>query len=250
MHLPDPIFPPLLTGHDVKGDIDPFARACAEAAAGRLGAGDVVWSRNVSRLDMAIILEPEVPLSRAVEMMPLAMVAMGDCLGVLTPPQVGVMFRWPNIIAINGGAAGMVKGAFSGDGPADIPDWLVIAMTLRHRREPKDPEPGETPDVTWLSEEGGAELTRTDLIESSSRHFLTWLNTWQDEGFRSVHEHWLFRAEGRQETITVATGEGTQTGLFTGLDESGNLLLRDQGGTTRALVLIDQFERFDAEVTA
>lgn len=243
MHLPDPVFPPLLTGHDVKGATRPFDEACSDAAAGKLGAGDVVWSRNTSRLDMAIILEPEVPLSRAVEMMPLAMVAIGDCLGALTPPQVGVMFRWPDTIAMNGGTAGKVRGAWGGSpDPSDVPDWLVVCAELRHMREPNELEPGDTPDVTWISEEGGDELTRTDLIESSSRHFMSWLNTWQDEGFRSVHENWMFRAEGRDEQITVSSGEDELTGLFSGLDESGNLLLKGEDGAMQSISLVARFE--------
>lgn len=251
MHLPDPIFPPLLTGHDVKGGDRPFDTACAEASSGRLGAGDVVWSRNATRLDMAVILEPEVPLGRAVEMMPLAMVAVGDCLGALTPPQVGVTFRWPDVVAINGAAAGQIRGSWGGSDALDsVPDWLVIGFELRHLRGPNDPEPGTTPDVTWLSEEGGNELTRTDLVESTCRHFLTWLNTWQDEGFRSVHESWMFRAEGRDADISVATEDGEAAGHFTGLDESGNLLLRDASGAIRSLMLVSRFKQGAAAVRA
>lgn len=251
MHLPDPVFPPLLTGHDVKGATRPFDQACGDAAAGKLGAGDVVWSRNTSRLEMAIILEPEVPLSRAVEMMPLAMVAVGDCLGALTPPQVGVMFRWPDTIVMNGGAAGIVRGAWGGSpDPTDIPDWIVICAELRHLRGPNDPEPGDTPDVTWISEEGGGELTRTDLIESSSRHFLSWLNTWQNDGFRSLHENWMFRAEGRDEQITVSFGEDELTGLFSGLDESGNLLIKGEDGAMRSVTLVSRFEHCGSSIPA
>lgn len=245
MHSPDPTFPPLLTGHDVSGGTRPLQAACEAAGTGRMGAGDVVWSRNEQRVGLALILEPEVPLARSVEMLPLAMVAAGDCLGALTPPQVAVMFRWPNVILINGGVAGGVHGAFGGAANVgQVPDWLVIAIELRHRRGPQDGEPGDTPDVTWLSEEGCAELTRTDLIESYSRHLLTWINSWQDEGFRPVHESWMFRAEGREEDTAI--GEG---GTFVGLDDSGNLLYRTAGGEMRSSCLVDHFVAWKAPGT-
>ena len=78
MHMPDPTFPPLLTGHAVRGNEPAFETACARAAGGELGAGDVVWSRDTALIDLAVILEPDVPLETAVQMLPLAMVALGD----------------------------------------------------------------------------------------------------------------------------------------------------------------------------
>ena len=63
MHLPDPSFPPLLSGHDVPGAEGAFEAACKRAATGELGAGDVVWSRNVDKVDMAVVLEPETALA-------------------------------------------------------------------------------------------------------------------------------------------------------------------------------------------
>lgn len=242
MHLPDPTFPPLLTGHDVAGTEDAFKTACARAAAGELGAGDVLWSRHASRVDVAIVLEPEVPLETAVQMLPLSMVAIGDCLGALTPPQVGVTFTWPGDIRVNGGMAGTIRAAAAGKrDPDSIPDWMVLGLWLRHRREDSEPEPGDVPDQTWLSEEGCQDLTRSDVIESYSRHFLTWLNDWNEDGFRSAHASWLFRAHDKDEEVNVVVGGNALKGVFQGLDDKGNLLLK-AGDKTNAAMLIDVFE--------
>lgn len=243
MKMPDPIFPPLLKGHAIESDADAFETACAGALSGKLGAGDVVWSRNPYNLDLAIVLEPDVPATAAAQMMPLLMVAVGDSIGALTPPQVGQTFTWPGIVRINGAEAGAVRGALPRDAAPDVPPaWLVVGLKLRHMRAPKDPEPGEVPDLTWLGEEGGGELTRTDMIESFCRHFLTWLNHWDDEGFRPVHESWLYRAEERGGDITVEADGGPVTGGFVGLDDSGNLLIR-RDGKHQSLSLLDRFER-------
>lgn len=242
MHLPDPTFPPLLEGHAIPGTQEAFAEACVRAGTGELGAGSVVWSKNVSQIDMAIVLEPDVPLETAVQMMPLAMVAIGDCLGALTPPQVGVTFTWPGDIRVNGGLAGHIRAAASGKRDASsVPDWMVLGLWLRHMHEDREPEPGEVPDRTWLSEEGCAELTRTDFIESYARHFLTWLNDWNDEGFRSIHGSWMFRAEERDGEISVEAGGRTISGVMQGLDDNGNLLVSVDGKTQSAL-LLDVFE--------
>ncbi|MGI9385290.1 MAG: biotin/lipoate--protein ligase family protein [Methyloligellaceae bacterium] len=250
MHMPDPTFPPMLKGHDVRGEA-PFEVACARVAAGALGAGDVVWSRNTSRIELAIVLEPDVPLERAVQMMPLALVAAGDCIGALTPPQVGVTFTWPDVVRINGAAAGLFRAGLGGaEGPETVPDWLVIGLDLRHLREPGDPEPGHAPDITWLGEEGGGEITRSQFIESYCRHFLTWINTWNDDGFRPVHDAWLFRSQARDEEGAPPSSDPDVAGEFLGLDDNGNLLLKRPDGTTEALLLADRFERHSARVAA
>jgi len=241
MHMPDPTFPPLLSGHDVPSGEDAFEAACERAATGELGAGDVVWSRNVDKVDMAIVLEPDVTMETAVQMLPLSMVAIGDCLGVLTPPQVGVTFTWPGDIRVNGALAGQIRAAAAGPrDAASTPQWMVLGLWLRHRRQDNDPEPGEVPDQTWLSEEGCEALTRTDIIESYSRHFLTWLNDWNDDGFRSIHGSWLFRAEERDGEISVTIGGETITGAMQGLDDNGNLLVKESG-KTRSVLLLDAF---------
>ncbi|MBL6430641.1 MAG: hypothetical protein HPM95_03315 [Alphaproteobacteria bacterium] len=50
-------------------------------------AGDLVWSRRTDVVSLALVLEPEVPPDRAVEMLFLAMVAANDALGAITPPR-------------------------------------------------------------------------------------------------------------------------------------------------------------------
>lgn len=242
MQMPDPTFPPLLSGHAVKGKAAAFATACERAARGELGAGDVVWSRNKARVEAAIILEPEVGLETAAQMLPLAMVALGDCLGSLCPPQVGVTFIWPNTVCLNGAPAGELRAAAAPAGDDGVPPWMVVGLDLRHRREAGDPEPGETPDTTWLSEEGGGELTRTEIIESYCRHFLTWMNIWSDDGFRPVHDSWLYRAEQADGEVELTHAGETVSGAFLGLDESGNLLVKQGNGGTRALLLAEVFE--------
>lgn len=250
MHMPDPTFPPLLTGHAVRGSESAFETACARAAGGELGAGDVVWSRNTALVDLAVILEPDVPQETAVQMLPLVMVALGDCIGALSPPQVGVTFTWPDIVRVNGAVAGAFRAAAGGPREAQsVAPWMVLGLTLRHMRGSKDPEPGLSPEITWLSEEGCGELTRTDIIESYSRHFLTWLNNWSEDGFKGVHESWVYRAEERDQEMTLEHGGETLSGQFLGLDESGNLLLK-AGDGVRTARLIDRFAFPDAQAAS
>lgn len=237
MHLPDPSFPPLLTGHSVSAPQTPLGEALAGLAQGRFGAGDVIWSRNTQRCALACIFEPDVGRERAAEMLPLAVVALGDALGALVPPELPITWRWPATIRADGARVGEINMLLASDGDDGFPEYLVIDLWLA-LRERADSEPGNDLENTTLFEEGCTDLDRTRLVESFSRHLLTWLHRWETEGFAPVHEAYLFRADGYKSQIALDHGGETVRGEFGGLDEHGNLLLRNDEGT-RLLNLLD-----------
>lgn len=221
-----------MTGHPVKAPLLPFPHACEEAAAGRLGAGDVVWARNLDRLQLALVLEPDVERVRAREMLFVAMVALGDSLGALAPPEVAITWGWPRTVYVNGARLGALEMALSpGEDESGAPDWMVIGLDLPIRPDTRGPEPGLYLDRTTLADEGCIELDRSTLIESFCRHLLTWIHTWSEDGFKPVHEAWMFRANGRGEAIAIGYDGERLTGRFLGLDDHGNMLLNTAGGT-------------------
>ncbi len=239
--LTEPTFPPRLSGLRLAPGEAPLDAAIARARNGEVGAGDVLWSPDGQRAALAIVLEPECPLRQALQMAALAQVAAGDCLGALTPPQVGVTFRWPRGILVNRGRVGGIDLAWPKDCALDaVPDWLVVAISIALKYDADAPEPGFTPHRTVMAEEGCPELGSAELIESYVRHFLTWLNEWQDEGFRPVSEAWSWRAEGREEdeAVTIALAGRERRGRILGLDEEGNVLLKPEGGPAYSLSLL------------
>lgn len=244
MHLEDPQFPPLLKGHPVKSPVQPLAHACRLAQSGKLGAGDVVWSRNTARAQLAIVLEPEVVLERALQMGPLVMVALGDCLGSLCPPKVAVQYRWPGGILLNGALAGEVRVAAPRAAGGAIPRWLAVGVDL-DLAAPHD-ERREW-SRTSLAEEAGPGITRTDVIQSLAAHFLARVNAWEEEGFRPAHDYWLFRAEGRDAPVTVVHAGRTVQGRVMGLDEGANLLLGTEEGKVQSLAFIDSVQLIGRE---
>lgn len=247
MRLEDPSFPPLLTGHAVKSPKRPFEEACRRAASHELGAGDVVWGRGMADVQCAIVLEPEVPLRAAVQMAPLLQVAIGDCLGALLPPQSAVFCRWPDTILLNGARLGTTRIAAAPARPDATPDWLVVGFSLRLKHDLKGREPGADPTRTALAEEGAGALDRTQLLQSAAAHFLSWLDRWQDEGFRPVGERWLARAEGRGHAVDIVHGGEHLRARLLGFDDEANLLVKPDSGSTRALLLMDVLEASTGE---
>ncbi len=244
MTLRGPVFPPLLSAQSLAADKSAFAQAARLAHRGKKGAGDVIWSLSRARAELAIIVEPEVELARAQQMAPLSMLAMGDALGVICPPQVSVLFRWPGDILINGAKAGQVKLAVARPPPSgqdaahpdaarpeaaaqEIPRWLVIGMSLQLMHEDHGREPGEDLERTCLLEEGvGADVSRSDIIQMIASYWMAGLSGWSDTGAAAYHERWLFRAHGREEDIVVKDQAGTRhIGKVLGLDETAGLIL-------------------------
>jgi biotin-(acetyl-CoA carboxylase) ligase len=215
-----PLLPPLLSGCEVAADADPMAAAMRLAAGGG-DPGAFVFGPAGDRLRFAITLAPEVPLERALQMAHTLMVAAGDSIGALTPPEVAVEYRWPTTVLVNGAEAGRVRLAASGSDPAAVPDWLVVGLDLQLFADGSF-EPGDRPGQTSLYEEGSGPIPPSRLLESMSRHFLTWLRRWEEDGFRPVHDAWRARAEP---TMTVGAAG------FIGLDEDGRALLKGPAGT-------------------
>lgn len=244
MHQPDPTFPPLLEGVDVTGSPEPFERACADAASGAAGAGSVYWGRSTSDLKLAIILEPEVGASTSLQMLIALMVAFGDAFGSIGPPEVGMFYRWPTGVVVNDALIGRMRaGLPAGAAAADVPDWLVVAVDVRIARTDRSREPGHDLEHTTLEDEGCGDVTRTQLVESVCRHFLVWVHTWNEDGFKPVHDAWIPRAENHNETVAVIHAGADYSGRFLGIDDEGNMLLKPEQGDVVALPLLDAVER-------
>ncbi|TMV08955.1 DUF4444 domain-containing protein [Ruegeria sediminis] len=222
--MSEPTFPPLLQGHPVQGGEDPFERAQAMAALG-CDAGTVVYNIQADRLRAAIVFAPEVPLRDAMAMLPLCAVGFQNALGALAPPEVAVHLDWGGLICVNGAACGQFRVAAASASPAEIPDWLVVGWEVALMRTVD--APGETPDVTALYDEGCADVSPVHLIESWSRHTLTWLNRWEEDGNAPLHGEWMGLLRGVGETVE----HGGTGGVFLGTDERFGMLIRNDTGT-------------------
>ena len=220
-------FPPLMTGLKVGGSTDPLDIARKVAVAG-CDAGLVAYNLAADRIGAAVVLAPEVPLSRAMAMLPLAAVAFQNALGQLAPEKVPVFLEWSGGFRINGGLCGGVRVVASTDDPNAVPDWMVVGFELPLIRLDGDTDP----DRTALYEEGCGDVDPAALVEDWARHTLKWIATWEEDGPRPLHEVWSGLAHGLGGEIEV----GGYRGTFLGVDEDLGLLLK-QGEDTRLFPL-------------
>jgi biotin-(acetyl-CoA carboxylase) ligase len=227
-----PQFPPLLTAHAVATGRSVFDSAIAGAEAGSLGAGDLLWSMATDDPAFALVLEPEVSASATRQMRALLMVAIGDALGAIGPPNLALTFGWPDLIFANGAKVGQVRLWIADTAAAsEVPSRAALGFELAlAERVDTAAEPGHDLRSTCLHVEGCGELDRTDVLEAVSRHFLSWLDAWEHTGFRSIHDAWMARLKEPDKPVTVPSSGKPETGRVAGLDESGDLVLQTDSG--------------------
>jgi biotin-(acetyl-CoA carboxylase) ligase len=136
---------------------------------------------------------------------------------------------WPAGLRVEGARCGRLLAAATDCMDGEIPDWLVLGLTVQVSREIAG-EPGEHPDETDLRAEG-IDLAGADLLSAWARHTLSGIARWEDEGLASTHRDWIGRAWGLGKPVTVASATGRRTGTFQGLDERGGILLKSEAGT-------------------
>ena len=180
-----PDLPPLLRGLATAGD--PFEGARQEAARG-CDAGLVLHRLTGEAMEAALVLAPEVPLADAVAMLPACGVGLQNALGALAPPEVAVRLTWGGELRVNGAACGALRAAAASREAGEVPGWLVVGLAVEIGAPGE--APGERPGQTCLAEEGCGEIGAARLLESWSRHALTWIHRWDTEGPRPLHAEW------------------------------------------------------------
>jgi biotin-(acetyl-CoA carboxylase) ligase len=193
---------------------DAFAHAMKIAS--KEGAGTLVWARRFDIVEFALVLEPEEPLAAARRSVYAGLCALHDALATHAPPERFIQFVWPDAILVDGGlVAGAQLGWPKGADEKAPPDWLVFGAMVRTAIMGGG-EPGLRPDSAALEEEGFDDLGSGRLIETFSRHFMVWADTWQQDGFRPIAEHYLRQL-------------GSDVSLEHSIDGVGDLLTRRKG---------------------
>ena len=232
-----PQIPPAYRLVTLTSDLDLGSEARRMAVEGA-DDGTLLWVTRDDKLDCAVILRPDEPLERAVLVTYVAMLGLNDGLGIVVPAMTEVTFGWPNRIEANGADAGAIgldlpEGVASGS----VPDWLVVYVTVavappvgsNAERPVSSPDSGAT-TLRW---EGCGDLTPVDVLEPFSRHFLTWINRWQDDGFEPIRRRWLHHAPALGKTINIDLRGETVAGTFVGIDDDGALVLDSEGASRR-----------------
>ncbi|MBO6804303.1 MAG: biotin--[acetyl-CoA-carboxylase] ligase, partial [Thalassospira sp.] len=73
-------------------------------------------------------------------------------------------------------------------------------------------------------------VSGTDLISTYVARVAHWLPIWEQDGFAPIREAWLARGYGIGKPVVARLTERELQGTFVGLDEGGELILREDSG--------------------
>jgi biotin-(acetyl-CoA carboxylase) ligase len=189
--------PPGYRGFAVRELKDALAHAVVLAPAE--GAGTLVWTRRFDIVEWALVVEPDEPLRTARRVLYAGMNALADAVAVHCPPEKPVVFGWPDTLQLDGGIVGGVQLVVpEGAAEEDVPPWLAMGFMLRsfvHVKGGSDATSLDLPLVrgTSLESEGFEIMDGAALIGSFARHFMVYVDRWQELGFAAVGRTYLER---------------------------------------------------------
>ena len=207
---PELDLPPPFTLVTLREVGDAFAHAVQIAPAA--GAGTLVYVGRFDLAEFAVVLEPEEPLRTARRAFYAGMAALGDALAAHAPPEKPIAFEWPGSVFVDGGLIGGARLAWPGEADEDVPaPWLVFGAMIR--TVSLTGEPGLTPLVAALEDEGFDDVGSGQLVESFARHLMTAFDSWQESGFAAITRNYLPRLL-------------PEKGARRDIDENGDLVVR------------------------
>lgn len=209
-------------------DPEASARALAEDGA---DPATIVCADRADRLDCSVVLQPGMALPEARLVVYVGVLGLGDALGAVVPPGLDVTYRWPNVIEANIAPAARIDLYVpGGKSVSGTPPWMtlraVVALT-----SVIDGDPAAPAFETTIADEGGPEVAVVDLLESFTRHFLTWMTRWEEDGFDPVRAMWLRHAPSHGEKIQLAMAGRKSSGLFRDIGDDGAMILQGPRAT-------------------
>ena len=179
------------------------------------------WLSPPGNLYLSIVLRPEVPVARSVEIGLVAALAVADAVQALLPLQVRATLKWPNDVLVRDGKiAGILL--------EQADDALILGIGLNVLQAPS----GVSYQVSTIVGCGGlatVDGARDRLLTAMAN----WTGIWQQEGFAPIRAAWLSRAHPIGTALRVRLADRLATGRFAGIDEDGALLLETENGRAR-----------------
>jgi biotin-(acetyl-CoA carboxylase) ligase len=207
---------------------DAFAHAVTLAP--QRGAGTLVYVGRFDLAEFAVVLEPTDPLAKGRRVFYAGMAALADAIAAAAPPETAIHIEWPDALYVNWALVGGGRLAWPAKtGAGNVPEWLVFGATIRTASS-TGVDPGLTPDLTALDEEGFAEISSNNIIEGFARNLMLLLSDWQEGRFTAVRKSYFERLsrDDRQHWD---------------IDDNGDLISRVANDKTERRALLPRLEK-------
>ncbi len=235
MNDPDtPILPPgyRLIARDEVGSTNDEARALVAAG---VQHGTVVWAESQTagrgrlgrdwvsppgNLYCSIILRPKIEAARMAEISFVSALAVRDAVRSELPADTPIQFKWPNdVLAAGRKVAGILVEA------EKLPDEdrtaLIVGIGVNIVSAPRETDYPAT-CISAIGRAPRVARVLTSLVAALDRR----VELWTRGGFAAIRQEWMDHAYGVGGQVTASSGI---SGTFTGLDETGAIIIASKG---------------------
>lgn len=201
------------------------------AGRGRRGRS---WVSPAGNVYASFVVRPGAPTHRLPELSFVAALAVAGAVDDIIAGKASVRCKWPNDVLVDGAKVCGILLETAPDGGGGL--VVIVGIGINVVSKPSDtpyPAVALAEVVPWA---------RSDAVFDALRHALAnRVELWEREGFAKVRELWLERVDGVGGPIVARLADGEVHGTFTGLDESGALLLTDAEGKLHRITAGDVF---------
>ena len=209
------------------GEPGPIWISAARQTAGR-GRRGRSWESPTGNLSATLMLRPTRPAGECAQLSFAAAIAACDMLQHFAP-AAALRVKWPNDVLADGRKlVGILLESASKAGES-VPDYLAIGIGANLATHPE----GLEYPVTSLKALGATVPTADDALLHLAANFAQWYDRWAADGFAALRDAWLARAQGLGSRIRARLATEETTGVFEGIDATGALILREDGGAVR-----------------
>lgn len=198
------------------GEGGPVWISAVRQTAGR-GRRGRAWESGAGNLAATLLIRPQAPQGAIGQLSFAAALAAAETAAHFAP-SAAISVKWPNDVLAQGKKlAGLLLEGGS--------DWLAVGIGINLANFPS----GTEFPATSLAQLGLAPPSPQEALTVLAARFAHWYDTWMKTGFEPIREAWLARAAGLGKPIRARLPHETREGVFEGIDQSGALLLNEQG---------------------
>jgi BirA family biotin operon repressor/biotin-[acetyl-CoA-carboxylase] ligase len=195
-----------------------------EQSAGRGRFGNQ-WSSPPGNLYMTLILRPRVDTRFCAQISFLVAVALGDTLKALGVPERDIALKWPNDVLAGGKKIAGILLEMQSVSPGP-PDFLLAGVGVNVAVAPEG-----RASIHHYNPQADVMQVRDALMARMGMLYDRWL----ERGFSDIRAAWLERAHGLGMPITARMADRSVDGVFDGVDDEGNLMLRSPSGQRQTI---------------
>ncbi|MDR3051553.1 MAG: biotin--[acetyl-CoA-carboxylase] ligase [Oscillospiraceae bacterium] len=180
----------------------------------------------------SVILRPQVQTEAAPGLTLVTALAVAD--GLRSSCGLDTAIKWPNDLRVGERKLCGILLELSAD--MEGVQWVVagIGVNVGHRRADFPPDLGES--ATSLAMELGAPPPRAGVLAAILAALDIRYAQWATDGLAALMPDYTARSATLGQRVRVCAGQGAWDGLALGVDGTGALLVRDDGGTERRVL--------------